>query len=74
MKNWSGKSLAERVALFKHKFSYAHCTIYKLRKFYAEYKIRKKKIRFTKGVSHTLVPFMHDEVLDLSDDIRSALT
>ena len=34
--------------LFKRKFPYAHITIYKLRKFYQEQRIKYKKIRITK--------------------------
>ena len=48
LRQWSGKSMFERAALFKCKFPYAHITAYKLRKFYKDEKIKKKKIRISK--------------------------
>ena len=43
--------MAERVALTKNKYPYLHVTIYKLRKFYKDNKVKKKCIRLTKIVT-----------------------
>ena len=48
LKQWAGKSLIERATLFKKRFPYTHITVYKLRKFYLEEKIKKKAIRISK--------------------------
>ena len=55
-KQWAGKSLDERVALFKNKYPYAHITIYKLRKFYRQNKIKKKSITLTKIITSKQLP------------------
>ena len=70
---WSAKSLDERVVLFKQKYPYAHITIYKLRKFYRDNKIKKKSIRLTKIMLPRQLPNTYQDVLDLTEDIQSAV-
>ena len=72
LKIWSGKSLVQRVALFKQRYPYCHCTVYKLRKLYKEHGIKRKMIRMTKSLpirsqAHALL-----EAQNLADDVRSA--
>ena len=56
LRKWSGNSLEERVKLFKKRYPYSHCTIYKLRKFYKEMKIKKKLVRVGKILPPRAVP------------------
>ena len=48
LRRWSGHSIDERVALFKKRYPYSHCTVYKLRKFYQKHGVKKKVIRVGK--------------------------
>ena len=45
---WSGLSLAERVARFHRQFPDRRITVYRLRKVYRQHLYKKKKIRRTK--------------------------
>ena len=73
LQRWAGRSLDERIMLFKRRYPQAHITIYKLRKLYRMNRIKKKLLRITKvPVSRTL-PFLYDEILDLKDDVQSAI-
>ena len=56
LKLWSAKSIEEWVALFKQRYPYAHITIYKLRKFYKENKIKKKLVRIGKVLPERALP------------------
>lgn len=59
--------------LFKRKYPYAHITIYKLRKLYKEQRIKKKSIRITKIPNYRNLPRIQDDILDLADDLNSAI-
>ena len=48
LNRWATKSLEERVQLFKKRYPHIHMTVYKLRKLYSKYKVRKKVIRSMK--------------------------
>ena len=45
---WAGKSLEERVQLFKRRYPGAKTTGYKIRKLYTKHKIRKKLVKIGK--------------------------
>ena len=72
MKQWAGKSLLERVALFKRRFPYTHITVYKIRKLYRFMKIKKKLVRVGKTVPSRTVNLAAVEAINLADDCRSA--
>ena len=63
----------ERVALFKQRYPYSHCTIYKLRKLYKKTGIKRKMIRRVKIIPPRSHRAAIDEVMDLLADVRSAV-
>ena len=66
-------SLAERVAMFKKRFPYAHCTVYKLRKLYRQYGIKKKQIRKIKVLPPAAAYGALEEAINLQADVRSSV-
>ena len=73
MKLWAGRSLLERVALFKRRFPYTHITVYKIRKLYRLSKIKKKMIRVGKDIPSRSVNRAVEEAINLAEDCRSAV-
>ena len=73
MKQWAGKSLLERVALFKRRFPYTHITVYKIRKLYRFMKIKKKLVCVGKTVPSRTANQAAVEAINLADDSRSAI-
>ena len=65
MRQQSCKSINERVALFKQRYPYAHCTTYKLRKLYKETGIKRKMIRRVKIIPPKSLRAGIDEAMDL---------
>ena len=61
-----------RSALFKRRFPYAHATVYKMRKFYKEHKIKKKSIRFSKLPAPRHFANIQEDIMNLKQDIESA--
>ena len=69
---WATKSLSERVMLFKRRFPMAAMTVYKLRKLYAEKRIKKKIIRKTKIADRATLEKITLQANDLANDVRMA--
>ena len=63
--------MAERVSLFKQRYPYAHCTIYKLRKLYKLEGIKNKMIRRNKIIPERSLPDAMLEAINMQDDLQS---
>ena len=73
LQRWATKSLLERVSMFKRRYPTSKVTVYKLRKLYAERKIRKKCIRRAKIPERKTREEIVMQAADLSQDVSMAL-
>ena len=61
------------MSLFKLRYPYAHCTVYKLRKLYKLEGIKLKMIRQTKSIPRRSLPDAILEAINMQDDLQSGI-
>ena len=61
------------MSLFKQRYPYAHCTVYKLRKLYRLESIKLKMIRQTKTIPRRSLPDAILEAVNMQDDLQSGI-
>ena len=61
------------MSLFKQRYPYAHCTVYKLRKLYRLEGIKLKMIQQTKTIPRRYLPDAILEAVNMQDDLQSGI-
>ena len=66
---WASKSLEERVSLLRRRYPNSKISLYKLRKLYAQHKIKKKVLRIEKIPRHASLMDVALQAADLRQDV-----